>query len=158
MPEVQVCLVDLPEQCALAQANAEIQAHAARFCTAHVNWLDELAMPAPAHKADMIWMSQFLDCFSPNQAVSILKRAQTLLTEGGRIVVLECLTDAQQWPAAQLSLAATSLYFTTMANGNSRFFRKRDLLEVFERSGLVLEQERSGYGVSHSLFVCSVAS
>ena len=158
MPETEVCVIDLPEQCALAHANEALAAYAERFSTASVNWLDPAAIPHTDKRADIVWMSQFLDCFSPEEAISILKRAQELLADNGRIVVLECLTDAQQWPAAQLSLSAASLYFTTMANGNSRFFRKADLEDILDRAGLAVESTHPGCGVSHSLYVCTPTS
>lgn len=154
MPQTDVCVIDLPEQCALCRANETLASYGARFSTAAVNWLDRLAVPQPKKRADIIWMSQFLDCFSPDEAVSILKRVQSLLTDKGRIAVLECLTDTQQWPAARLSLSAASLYFTTMANGNSRFFRKTDLENVISHAGLSIESVHPGYGVSHTLYVC----
>ena len=98
-------------------------------------------------------MSQFLDCFSPDEAVSILRRCRTLLAPDGRFAVLECLTDRQAYEASAFSLAAVSLYFTAMANGNSRFYRASDLEDVFARAGLEIEHRRSDVGVSHTLFV-----
>ena len=41
-----------------------------------------------------------------------------------------------------------------MANGNSRFYRRLDLLEIFKAAGLVVVHEETGLGVSHTLFVC----
>lgn len=158
MPQAQIGVIDLPEQCALAQANPQTAAYGARFETVPVNWLDSTALPTVSKPADILWMSQFLDCFSHEQAVSILKRAQTLLAPGGRIAVLECLTDTQPYEAAALSLAATSLYFTAVANGCSRFFRRADLETILAEAGLVIEQKSDGYGVSHTLYVCRPAA
>lgn len=98
-------------------------------------------------------MSQFLDCFSPEEAVSLLQRCKPLLSERGRFAVLECLVDGQKFPAAGFSLAAVSLYFTTMANGNSRFYRRNDLLSVFKNAGLDVEYCRDNVGVSHTLYI-----
>ena len=40
--------------------------------------------------------------------------------------VMEPLCDRQRNDTAALSLAASSLYFTVLANGNSRFFFEAD--------------------------------
>ena len=150
----RVVLVDLPQQCRLAQENKALAPYADRFSCASVNWLEPQAVPSVQTQADVIWMSQFLDCFAPEQAVSILLRAKALLAPSGRFAVLECLTDRQPYPAAQLSLAASSLYFTALANGNSRFYRHADLEAIFDAAGLVIEAEQSNIGISHTLFVC----
>ena len=75
------------------------------------------------------------------------------MSEHGHFAVLECLVDGQKFPAAGFSLAAVSLYFTTMANGNSRFYRRNDLLSVFKNAGLDVEYCRDNVGVSHTLYI-----
>lgn len=156
MPQLEVVIVDLPQQCALAWANEQLNAVRNRLFTAPVNWLDEKATPATDKKADVIWMSQFLDCFSQDEAVGILTRLKPYLAENGRIAVLECLWDRQKHEAASLSLLSTSLYFTAMANGNSRFFSESELRRIFERAGLEVESVSDRLGVSHTLFVCRI--
>lgn len=153
MPQTRVTLIDLPQQCATACSNSILAPFADRFSAAEVDWLKPDCFPAVGHKADVIWMSQFLDCFSPEEAVSILQRCKPLLSERGRFAVLECLVDGQKFPAAGFSLAAVSLYFTTMANGNSRFYRRNDLLSVFKNAGLDVEYCRDNVGVSHTLYI-----
>lgn len=154
MPQVRVTLVDLPEQCALAQENLKGQPGFERFAAASVNWLDPKARPAVDQKADVIWMSQFLDCFTPEQAVSILTRLREFLAPQGRVAILECLWDRQRYEAARLSLLSTSLYFTAVANGNSRFFSQGELTDIIEQAGFRIERICDHLGVSHSLFVC----
>ena len=154
MPYACVTIVDLPEQCHLARTNPELDAVRDRLQTASVNWLDPDALPQTDAKADVIWMSQFLDCFTPEQAVSILRRAKQLLNPDGKIVILECLWDRQEHEAARLSLVCTSLYFTAMANGNSRFFTHPELLSIVNEAGLVVEETQDGLGISHTLLVC----
>lgn len=156
MPELEVVIVDLPEQCALARENAQLNAVKNRLFTASVNWLDDGAQPATDKKADVVWMSQFLDCFSQDEAVGILMRLKPYLAQNGRFAVLECLWDRQKHEAASLSLLSTSLYFTAMANGNSRFFSESELREIFDRAGLEVESVSDHLGVSHTLFVCRI--
>ena len=153
LPKTHVTLIDLPPQCAIVQKNPVLAPFADRFATAAVDWLNPEAVPPVDRRADVIWMSQFLDCFSPDEAVSILTRCKPLLSDKGRFAVLECLVDRQSYPAATFSLAAVSLYFTAMANGNSRFYRAGDLEAVFERAGLQIETVRNDIGVSHTLYV-----
>ena len=108
-----VTLIDLPQQCATACSNSILAPFANRFSAAEVDWLKPDCVPVVEHKADVIWMSQFLDCFSPEEAVSILQRCKPLLSERGRFAVLECLVDGQKFPAAGFSLAAVKLRGTT---------------------------------------------
>ncbi len=48
-----------------------------------------------------------------------------------KIYILELLWDQQQYDAASYSLNAISLYFTALANGDSRFYEK----STVEKSG-----------------------
>jgi hypothetical protein len=48
-------------------------------------------------------------------------------------------------------LNATSLYFTCLANGNSRFYRSDDFLEIIEEAGLVIEERTDNIGLGHTL-------
>ncbi len=158
MTDLDVTIIDLPQQCRLAQANPDLADVKDRLSTAGVNWLDPEASPAAQGKADIVWMSQFLDCFTPDQAVSILKRMTPFLAPDGRIAILECLWDRQPYEAARLSLLGTSLYFTAMANGNSRFFSEPELRDIIRRAGLEVESVEDRLGVSHTLLICRPAS
>ena len=44
-------------------------------------------MPAD-RKFDAVWMSQFLDCFSEEQIVSILRRAAKVMDSGSRLYIM----------------------------------------------------------------------
>ncbi len=158
MTDLEVTIIDLPQQCRLAQANPDLSDVKARLSTAGVNWLDPEASPAVQGKADIVWMSQFLDCFTPDQAMSILRRMTPFLAPQGRIAILECLWDRQPYEAARLSLLGTSLYFTAMANGNSRFFSEPELRDIIRRAGLEVESVEDRLGVSHTLLICRPAS
>lgn len=157
MPDLCVKIIDLPQQCRLAEENPDLADVRTRLTTAGINWLDPEALPETDEKADLIWMSQFLDCFTPDQAVSILTRMKAFLAPGGRIAVLECLWDRQSYEAARLSLLGTSLYFTAIANGNSRFFSGKELREILSRAGLTIEHTEDRLGVSHTLLLCRPA-
>lgn len=66
--------------------------------------------------ADVWWISQFFDCFSPMDILSILQRVRKTMDNNARVYILELFGDAQRYDAATLSINATSLYFTCLAN------------------------------------------
>lgn len=158
LPNARATFVDLPEQIELMKANPQLKDVHARINAYAIDWLDCDSRLTINEKADLIWMSQFLDCFSFEEALSILIRAQEALTEDGRIAILEPLWDAQPIETASLCLAATSLYFTVLANGNSRFFGRNELEQLISNAGLEIESRHDHLGVSHSLYVCRKVS
>lgn len=152
-PQTKAVIVDLPEQIGLMRTNPELEGLHERIGDFPINWLAEGATLAGAPQADLIWMSQFLDCFSRAEAIAILKEAQKALAPDGVLVVMEPLCDRQRNDTAALSLAASSLYFTVLANGNSRFFFEADLLDIFEAAGLDVIESHTNLGVCHTLCV-----
>lgn len=151
-------IVDLPEQLQLMRANPELTIDEQnRISGFAINWLDFEAQLNTQKKADLIWMSQFLDCFSRDEAISILVRAKEALKDGGEIAILEPLWDEQRNTTSALSLTATSLYFTVLANGNSRFFAKNELIDIIEAAGLKVVDVHHNLGISHSLYLCQIA-
>ncbi len=153
---VKVTIVDLPEQCETAQANAKAMGREDRINTFPIDWLSD-AVPAKRDDADVWWMSQFLDCFSPAQIISILKRVREAMHDDARLLVLEPLVGRQPFEAGEACVAAYSLYFTAMANGTSRFYRYEDFLAFFEAAGFVVDATHDGLGVGHTLMVCKKA-
>lgn len=147
--DVKVTIVDLPQQLELAMANADQRGFADRIQPFAANMLDK-HQTLPSH-ADIWWMSQFLDCFSPMEILNILKRVRAQLTPGSSIYVLELFWDAQKYDAASYSLNATSLYFTCLANGNSRFYRSDDFLEMVAEAGLQVTERKDNIGLGHTL-------
>ena len=115
---------------------------------------EQNAFPTNKHY-DVIWMSQFLDCFSEQQIVSILRRAAAILDDTNRIYIMETLWDRQDYEPAALSLTMTSLYFTALANGNSKMYNTDDMTRLIHEAGLEIESiyDRIGNG-GHSIIVC----
>lgn len=147
--DVAITIVDLPQQLEMAMANAEKNGFADRVTPFPANMLDK-QQTLPEH-ADVWWMSQFLDCFSPMEILSILKRVKNQLRSDDSVYILELFWDAQKYDAASYSLNATSLYFTCLANGNSRFYRSDDFLEIIEAAGLMVEERTDNIGLGHTL-------
>lgn len=151
-PNARAYFVDLPEQCATLSEREGMAEIMARVRTAPIDWLTDAPLTG-TEDADLYWMSQFLDCFSLQEARSILERTRAAMKPGARLLVLEPLVDEQRHQAAALSLAATSLYFTVLANGNSRFFHGAELRQLFVDAGFEIESEHPNLGISHTLFV-----
>ena len=147
--DVALTIVDLPQQLEVAMANAADNQVSDRITPFPANMLDK-KQALPEH-ADIWWMSQFLDCFSPMEIMSILKRVKTRLRKGDAVYILELFWDAQKYEAASYSLNATSLYFTCLANGNSRFYRSDDFLEIVEEAGLTVVERTDHIGLGHTL-------
>jgi hypothetical protein len=152
--DVSVTILDLPGQLEKALANAKSAGMDNRISGQALDLLaDDSPLPA-GH--DVIWMSQFLDCFSEEEIVHILTRARKSMTARTRLYILETYWDEQRFEAAAYSLIQTSLYFTVMANGNSRMYHSDDLRECVAKAGLTIEQEHKEVGLSHTLFCCKL--
>ena len=96
--------------------------------------------------ADAVWMSQFLDCFSLEEITSILSKIRTAASSETDVYVLEPLWDKQRFEAAAYSLQATSLYFTCIANGNSKMYRFEELKHAVEIAGFELKEAHHNVG------------
>lgn len=153
-PDVAVTILDLPEQIALAQAQLKSLPQAERISFHPVNVLEDTPFPAGA---DVWWLSQFLDCFGADDIVAILRRVHAALPDDGTLCILELFPDAQRFEAAALALNATSLYFTVLANGKSRFYRSTEFLQLVERAGFKLTSRTDNIGLGHTLLMLKKA-
>ncbi len=142
--DVKVKIVDLPGQTAVAEENAKKAGFSDRISTFSGNVLkEETVLPKDA---DVYWMSQFLDCFSLKQVTKILSKVNKAACAKSKIYVLEPLWDKQQFEGNSYSVMATSLYFTCMANGNSKMYRFRELKDAVEKAGFKLANEYHNLG------------
>ena len=154
-PEVRVTIADLPRQLELARANIREHGQEARVDFFALDILGETQLLPDGH--DAIWMSQFLDCFSEQQIVSILRRAAQALRPEGVLHILELFWDRQPNETAAFCLQQTSLYFTCIANGNSQMYHSADLLNCLAEAGLRVVAERDGVGQFHTWLKCRVS-
>lgn len=150
--DVHVTLLDLPGQLDMARKNIEADGHGARATYHPIDFLDP-SREFPANQ-DAIWMSQFLDCFSEKEIVSILERARRALAPEGRIYIVDTYWDNQEHAAAQFVLVMTTLYFTCLANGNSKMYHSDDMRGCVKRAGLAIEREVRDLTLSHTMFIC----
>jgi len=151
-PEIRVVIMDLPGQLTMAGENARTKDIEHRIDFIQADILDEsLVIPAGF---DIIWMSQFLDCFSDQQVVEILKRCALALEDQNRVCILEPFWNRQRFKASAFSLQMTSLYFTSIANGNSQMYHSDVFFQLIEKAGLDIEVIHDGIGLCHTLLVC----
>jgi hypothetical protein len=150
--DVNVTIVDLPGQTKVAEENAAKAGFSGRIKTCSGNVLSaETKLP---QSPDAVWMSQFLDCFSLHQVTKILKKVYESAGEKTKVYVLEPLWDRQQFEGNAYSVMATSLYFTCMANGNSKMYRFGELKDAIEKSGFRLDDAFHNLGANaYSLLV-----
>lgn len=151
-PGTTVTILDLPGQLAMAEKNIEANNLEDRVFFHPINLLDKNA-PFPKG-ADAVLMSQFLDCFSEEEIISILSRAKEAITDDGAIYILETYWDRQNFAASSFSLQQTSLYFTAMANGNSQMYHSKNMIQCVQKAGLYVDEDVDDIGISHTMFRC----
>ena len=100
---------------------------------------------------DVMFMSQFLDCFSEKQIIDILHKCHKALPDHGRVVINETFWDCQRFEASAFSLQMASLYFTTMANGNSQMYDSKVYLKLMDETGFEVVRQHDHIGLSHSI-------
>ena len=151
--EVKITILDVPVQLNVARKNATERGLTDRIAFHPINLLDTTQRIPQG--ADVIWMSQFLDCFSKEQIVEILRNAYQAASSTTKLFILEPFFDNQAFPAAAYSLVATSLYFTIMANGNSKMYRMEVMKELVREAGFEVKETYPLIGNSyHTILEC----
>lgn len=152
-PTIHVTVCDLPQQIVLMREATK--GYEDRIDGIGMDLLDP-SQPLPSDKHyDVIWMSQFLDCFSEEQIISILRRVKTITTDTTRVFIMETLWDRQTYPPAAFCLTQTSLYFTALANGNSKMYNTDDMSRLITTAGLHIDIIHDNIGKGgHSIIVC----
>lgn len=149
--EVNITIVDLPGQVDMAEQNISKAGVADR-----VKFMPhDMLNPSKAFpKSDAIWMSQFLDCFSEEEIVRILTHAYKSMDEDTNLFIMENYWDNQKFAGAAFSLAATSVYFTVMANGNSKIYGLQEMTDLIHKAGLKVTETYDDMGVGHTILKC----
>lgn len=155
-PEAHVTLVDHPAQLQRAKQNIESKGHLSRAQFAPMNLLDH-QQPLP-EGYDVVWMSQFLSCFSEEDVVQLLIRGRRALAPNGLLMVMETFTDNQKFNSARFCLDMTSLYFTVMANGNSRMYRSERFTQLLKKAELEIVEEIPHIRLNHTILKCRAAN
>ncbi len=151
---VNVTIMDLPQQLEMMKNFTKDKKGFERIDGYGINLLDN-AQQFPTNKHyDIIWMSQFLDCFGEDEILSIVSRAAKIMDKDSRLCIMETFWDRQNYPAASFALTMTSLYFTALANGNSKMYHSDDMERLVKKAGLEVETIHDGLGHGHSIMVC----
>lgn len=109
----------------------------------------------PAFENSAVLMSQFLDCFAKKDIVKILGDLKQKMDSKSSVFILEPYTDMQKFEGAEYSLVHSSLYFTCMANGVSKFYTIKEMEELIKEAGLVIKQYYNGIGsFDYTLLEC----
>lgn len=148
-PAVEMGLVDLQVQLNVATKNLAEAGFEGRFKTYAINMLDDKTELPPAY--DIMWMSQFLSCFSDDEILSILNKCYRALPAEGSVFINETFWNEQQYEAAAMSLQMTSLYFTIMANGNSQMYDSQVFEGLIARAGFELAAVHRNIGIGHTI-------
>ena len=152
---VNVTIMDLPQQLEMMREQTKGLVGADRIHGHACNLLDR-TVPFPTG-FEAIWMSQFLDCFSEDEVISILTRAAKSMNAQSKLYIMETFWDLQRFETASYCLAQISLYFTALANGNSKMYYSGDMARCVEEAGLKIDVLHEDLGVGgHSIMECSL--
>ena len=152
-PDIRVTIMDLPGQLNMAKKRIEERGLGNRISFIETDiLLDDGKFPTGF---DAIWMSQFLDCFSEEEIISILKRCYEALDENGQVIIMEPFWDRQRYEIAAFCLQQTSLYFTVLANGNSQMYSAETFFKCIEKAGFVVAEITDNIGLSQTVLKCN---
>src|SRR5664279_5312786 len=152
LPDIEITIMDLPGQLEVAREKVKQAGLSDRISFYPANLLDEKTVFPKGF--DAIWMSQFLDCFSEAEIISILKRCYDSVTDDQYVLILEAFWDKQRFEAAAFCLQQTSIYFTALANGNSQMYHSHIFIRCIEEAGFYVEEKINDIGLSHTLLKC----
>ena len=151
-PDVQVTIVDLPQQLAMMKEFTAGKPGAERISGHPANMLDESVKLPKGF--DVIWMSQFISAFSEEELTSVLRRTAEVMDSNTRLYINESLWDRQRFDSAAYCLTQITLYFSCVANGNSKMYNSDDLIRCINNAGLTVETIQDGLGKAHSILIC----
>jgi len=152
--DVQVTIMDLPQQIELMKRHTADKNGANRIFGHGCNLLDPQT-PFPTG-FEAIWLSQFLDCFSEDEVTSILTRAAKSMSSDSKLYIMETFWDRQRFETAAYALTQISLYFTALANGNSKMYHSEDMIRCIKAAGLTVEEIKDGVGKGHTIVQCKI--
>ncbi len=150
--DAHITILDLPEQILLARKNIATEGVSEQVDFVEQNLLDHTQKIPTGY--DIIWMSQFLDCFKSEDVIELLKRVKESMKEGSKIYIMEPLWDKQRFETSAYCIINTSPYFTAMANGYSKMFNSTDMISYIQEAGLVIVEEIDDVGICQSVLIC----
>lgn len=155
---VRVSIMDLPMQIEAMREEVGGKDGSERIEGIGVDLLGDGLKCQEGRVWDVIWMSQFLDCFSEDQIVDIVRKIASLMSEETRLYIMETFWDRQRFEAAAFCLTQISLYFTAIANGNSKMYHSEVMRGLVAKAGLEVEEIIDYLGQGHSIMICKKIS
>lgn len=150
-PDINITIMDLPQQVKLAKQNI-YENNITNISTYEANiLLEETTIPKGF---DIIWMSQFLDCFKEEQIVNILEKIYKSMDDNSEICIMEPFWDRQNNETAAYCVINTSPYFTAMANGYSKMFKYTDFEKLIEKANLKVVEIIDDIGLCQTIIRC----
>ena len=151
---LSITIMDLPEQLAIAKENI-IQAGVEHQITLlSANILDNNHIFPKGF--DVIWMSQFLDCFSSDMISKILTEAKNAMNFKTKLCIMEPFWDRQRFETSAFCIINTSPYFTVMANGYSKMYHSMEFIKLANNTGLEVEDIYDNLGICQSILKISL--
>jgi len=150
--DTKITIVDLPEQIKLAKENIKKEHLEEKINFIEQNVLDN-SIEIP-RGYEIIWMSQFLDCFKEEDIIDLLTRVKKSMDKNSKLFIMEPLWDKQRFETSAYCIINTSPYFTAMANGYSKMFNSKDLLNYIKKAGLKVTEEINNVGICQSILIC----
>src|SRR5690554_1419984 len=147
--DVELGLVDLGVQLDVAKQNIEEAGFADRASYYEMDIREQENKLPKGY--DVIWMSQFLDCFAEDQIAKILKKCHEVADENTVVFINETFWDLQDFEAGAFILQMTSLYFTTMANGCSQMYNSKVFFKIIDQAGFKIVEQHNMQGLAHTL-------
>lgn len=151
IPQANICIADLPEQIGLAEKIIKSTNMQNRISTYAIDILSDDNLPK---NHDIIWMSQFLDCFSEQDVLFILKKVRESCGKNTRVCILEPIWDNQRFETSAFCIINTSPYFAAIANGKSKMFKSEVLEGLIDKADFEIERSIDGLGFGHTLYIC----
>ena len=74
------------------------------------------------------------------------------------LYILEPFWNRRRFAAARYCLQTTSLYFTCLANGNSKMVHSDEMIRCIDRYTLMVVEEFDDTGICHKLLRCHRAN
>jgi len=151
--DVKTTIADLPQQISLAKANIQTLNLESKIDFFATDILDHtISLP---NGYDIVWLSQFLDCFKEEDIINILIRSKKALGKNGKICIMEPIWDKQKFETSAFCIINTSPYFTAMANGCSKMMSSEDIKLYIQKAGLEIVNEINNVGICQSIIVCN---
>lgn len=150
-PDVEITIMDLPQQIKLAKQRI-YEEDIRNVSTYEANiLLEDTKIPTGF---DIIWMSQFLDCFKEEQVVQILEKVYLSMDKNSKVCIMEPFWDRQNNETAAYCVINTSPYFTAMANGYSKMFKYTDFEKLLKKAKLRIIEKIDNIGLCQTIIRC----